>query len=224
MLIHRSQHYLSSIGARSLRLLSHVCFSSYGVHQSRFKKITLWLPGIFILLLDLLALPEIYDYLSNMLKRSSRPLTVDEIETARSVYRDAFAYEQLRIDDRAVFGPKYGHFAYVSYFTINCYGRMTEQTFIHELMHIWQYQKYGSMYILHALWAQQTKENYNYGGLAKLMEAKRAGRRLAYFNFEQQADIIEDYYLIKNGCRPQWGSAGPEDLIYYEYFLNEVKL
>ncbi len=224
MLIHRSQYYVNSFGSRFIRLLSHLSFSDLGVRQSGMKRALLWLPGVFVLLLDLIALPELYDYVTNRLKPSSRILTAQEKELAKSVYGEAFDYDQLRIDDKAILGPKYGHFAYVSYFTINCYGPMTRHTFIHELMHVWQYQRYGSMYILHALWAQRTKESYNYGGLGRLRGIKRAGGQLADFNFEQQADIIEDYYLIKHGYRPQWGSAGPEDLLYYEYYLREVKV
>ena len=224
MLIHRSRYYSISLGRRLKRITRHLLFSDLGVRQSGSKRVLLWLPGLVLLFLDLIALPEIYDYLSNILKSSSRYFNTHEIQIAKSVYGDALAYEYLRIDEKALIGPKHGHFAYVSYFTINCYGSMSRHTFIHELMHIWQYQEYGSLYILHALWAQRTKESYNYGGLDRLREIKRMGGQLSDFNFEQQADIIEDYYLIKHGYRPQWGSAGPEDLLYYEYYLRQVKV
>ena len=45
------------------------------------------------------------------------------------------------------------------------------------------------------------------------------GMSLLEFNFEQQADIVEDYYrLLKNAS-----AAGPMVLSIYGYFANQVR-
>lgn len=65
---------------------------------------------------------------------------------------------------------------------------------IHELVHVWQYQHFGAVYIGKALKAQKSKEGYNYGGMENLYHQMLKGNTLTHFNFEQQAEILEDYY------------------------------
>ena len=75
--------------------------------------------------------------------------------------------------------------------------------------------------MLRALAAQRTKEGYNYGGLEKLEQYKYKG--LSAFNLEQQADIIADYFRIKNDMKPEWGNGTKADLPLYEVYVEEVK-
>jgi len=213
-------YYLRTISQRIARFLKHLFFSDNSIHQPIHLKLLKWLPGNVLLFVDLFALPELYDGLCNMIKGSSRSLTNREIELGKSVYGNALPYSQLKIDNKAILGPKQGHFAYVSYFTINSYGDLSDHLFIHELMHIWQYQKFGSLYIIHALFAQHSEEGYNYGGVEKLKQVKKNRGTIFQFNFEQQADIVEDYFLISRNCGPKWGNATYEDLPVYQYFLN----
>jgi hypothetical protein len=60
------------------------------------------------------------------------------------------------------------------------------------MTHIWQYKKHGSCYITEALYAQRWGGGYNYGGEAALLKNSNVGMKA--FNFEQQAEIVEDYY------------------------------
>ena len=111
--------------------------------------------------------------------------------------------------------------AYVSFHSINFDQELPPHTFIHELVHIWQYEQYGSAYISEALWAQRWGGGYDYGGLDPLINYS-AGRGLSGFNFEQQADIIEDYYRWKTGLPLQWAMNVPgvgEVLERYRYEL-----
>ena len=59
---------------------------------------------------------------------------------------------------------------------------------IHELTHVWQYQRFGWIYLARTLSVQlrSGREGYRY--------TLESGRRLADYNLEQQGDIARDYY------------------------------
>ena len=63
---------------------------------------------------------------------------------------------------------------------------------------------------------------YNYGGVTTLKDFLEKGKNLLDFNLEQQADIVADYYLIKNGYAPQWGRGTLHDLHIYEKFIEDL--
>jgi len=222
MLAHRSKHYIISFPARLSRLIQHIFLSNLGVKQSFGMKLIKWLPGVIVLLIDLIAIPEVYDCCSNWSKRRVRELNDTEFQAAHQIFKDSIPLADIRIDQHARFGPKQWRFAYVSFFTINAYGKMPIHLLIHELVHVWQYMSYGSLYIVHALFAQHSEMGYNYGGLDALTKVKKKGGDLTDFNFEQQADLVRDYYLLKHGFKPQWSGATAEDISLYEYFLNQV--
>lgn len=222
MLVHRSKHFIFSFPQRLKRLLLHICFSDLGVKQSFGMKIAKWVPGVIVLFIDLIALPEIYDCGTNACKSGVRELNDEEFATAQCIFADALPLPDIRIDQHARFGPKQWRFAYVSFFTVNVYGKLPIHLLIHELVHVWQYMSYGSLYIVHALFAQHSTDGYNYGGVEKLKEVKARGGHLSDFNFEQQADIVSDYYLIVKGYRPQWAGKREVDIEDYEYFVKQI--
>lgn len=187
------------------------------------RRLLAWPFDVIFLLLDIIGTPEIYELVSNSFKRSLRPISQKEIRIAQTVFGDAIDYYLVWLDERAVLGPKQGNFAYVGFNTINSYGQMSNHILIHELMHIWQFQHLGSVYIWRALWAQHSREKYNYGGLQRLKEQVKEKASILSFNYEQQGDIIADYYLLVNGHRPQWSNASYADFYLYEYFVNEVR-
>jgi hypothetical protein len=67
---------------------------------------------------------------------------------------------------------------------------------IHELTHVWQYQKMGWRYLVLALQAQvrEGAEAYKFGDENGLIEAFSLGRKFSDFNLEQQGDIVRYYY------------------------------
>ena len=99
---------------------------------------------------------------------------------------------------------------------------MQDDILIHELMHVWQNQKFGANYIPLALKAQYTVEGYNYGGLEDLCRTMENGGSILDYNFEQQADIVMDYFRLVYGLPVRWGSAGREDLKIYTYFVKQI--
>lgn len=202
------------IPIRIRRLLFH--FNSIFTTKRRY-----WLIEFSFLFFELFGIFDLYDVLASLVKRA-RPLTEREVGIARSIFGDSLACERVRIDERAYLGPRKGKFCYVSCYTINSWGIMPDFILVHELTHVWQYQHLGMAYVPRALRAQFSPEGYNYGGVKALYEAMQNGKKLLDFNYEQQADIIEDYYRILLGYRPSWGNGTEDDLDVYAHFANQL--
>ena len=100
---------------------------------------------------------------------------------------------------------------------------MGDSTLIHELTHVWQYEQIGAVYMPRALRAQFSAKAYDYGGAAALRAFSLKDQDLLAFNLEQQADIVEDYFRIRNGLPPHWGGGRADDLVVYEKILNPIK-
>ena len=213
--------YVRQLPTRIFRLFKQlVSFNfSFGVVQGIF----LYVMSVVLCVLDLFAVPEIYETIMDLVKWDTRGLTNRERIIAKIVYTDSIDLDMVRIDTRAVIGPKYGRFAYVSYHTINSYGKIPDSILVHELMHVWQFTYLGSPYIINALMAQRSKEGYDYKGLTRMHEFIDQGKSILSFNYEQQADIICDYYRVAGGGKAQWSNAKIEDLDSYQYFLNQVQ-
>lgn len=189
------------------------------IHTLPFKN---WLTEGSFLLFEPFGIFDLYDAFASLSKRA-RPLNAHEIGIARSIFGDSLAYERVRIDERAHLGPRKGNFCYVSCYTINCWGKMPDSILIHELTHVWQYQQVGIVYIPRALAAQFSPEGYNYGGVHALRRAIQTGKKLLDFNYEQQADIIEDYYRLLLGYLPSWGTGTSNDLDIYAHFAAQLQ-
>ncbi|MEM9886383.1 MAG: hypothetical protein AAF849_10855 [Bacteroidota bacterium] len=172
--------------------------------------------------LQLLKITHLYEWSARQLK-THRPLNQNERFLAKYIYGESIDLDKVRIDEHAKFGPKQYHLCYVSFNIINSWGRMRDDILIHELVHVWQYQHFGAAYIPRALWAQRTPEAYDYGGVEALLIAKQNGQKFWEFNYEQQGDIVSDYFRISQGWTARWGNATEKDLAVYEYFLEQMR-
>lgn len=115
---------------------------------------------------------------------------------AKQVFGDSIDYARVWVDDRSLLASHPTIEAFVSFNCINYRGTISDAVFIHELVHIWQYQRFGSIYIALA-WRAHRKENvYDYGGLQNLWREMMKGARFTSFSVEQQAEIVEDYYRL----------------------------
>ena len=180
-----------------------------------------WWLGMVFLLLDLLLAGDVYELVSRGLKKP-RPLSRDELEFAKKIFGTSIRFELVRLDERARLGCKNKGIAYVSLFTINSWGVVSSDTLIHELMHVWQYQKMGLAYIPLALLAQRSSEGYSYNGPKGLKQARKAGFKLSSFNLEQQAEIIAGY---ASAIRPLGKSRqpGPDQHVSdLEHFASQL--
>lgn len=179
-----------------------------------------WVFDLWFYITDLIALPEIYQIMMRLFKWNLRPLSDEEISLARSVFGNSICLDLIRIDDAARFGTRKVAAAYVSFNTINYFKKIRKEIFVHELVHIWQYQHFGSIYIARAIKAQRSKEGYNYGGVPNLYHHMMKGGKLTDFNFEQQADIIEDYFRAMD--KPE--NAGPMQLSIYQFYAAQLEM
>jgi len=168
-----------------------------------------------IYLLELSGVGEIYETLTDFLKFNTRAMTEREISVARSIFGNQINYRRVRLDAYAYLGPRQQNICYVSFYLINSWGNMSDALLIHELVHIWQYEQMGAIYMPRALVAQTSHTGYDYGGIHGLRNALRMTGDLRTFNLEQQGDIVADYFRIRNGQAPEWGNGQPKHLAIY---------
>ena len=133
----------------------------------------LWVFEILVLFLELLGIGELYETLSDFFKFNTRLLTAEEIALAQAVYGSTIDYDLVRIDEQAHAGPRFYRFCYVSFNLINSWGPMQQSIYIHEMMHVWQYQRFGAIYMIRALLAQHTNCGYDYGGVQALKARRK---------------------------------------------------
>jgi hypothetical protein len=76
-------------------------------------------------------------------------------------------------------------------------GSFGRSLLIHEATHVWQYQQVGSRYAFGALWGQLSA-TITTGSRRGAYEYKLSPQRpLASYGYEQQAQLLQDYYLRK---------------------------
>jgi hypothetical protein len=87
---------------------------------------------------------------------------------------------------------------------------------MHELTHVYQYERVGSRYLGEAIYMLiKTKRNcYSYGGAEGLHVDRQGGKCYKEFNREQQAQIVQDYFTRRQD---------DQDITAYEPFLIEVR-
>lgn len=175
------------------------------------------------LILEIFGIAECYETACDFYKKETRSLNAFELVMAKEIFGDTINYARVRIDETAEIACKNSHLKYVSFYTINSWGRMSDDIFIHEMVHVWQYQKFGAVYIPKALKVHLTEGmGYNYGGLSALQHSMKNNGKFLDFNFEQQGDIVADYFRIRCGDFPIWGNATKQDLPVYEYFVSQL--
>jgi hypothetical protein len=138
----------------------------------------------------------------------SRPLTQTELQAGRAIYGDAIDWDKVRIVQGGIVAEileRNGGRAFVpgnfiiapENFAQAVNGR---DVLIHELMHVYQYQRGGLSYAIESIHGQATEGRgfYNYGGPDGLLRALEKGKSFRDFNVEQQAMIIQDYYRLIN--------------------------
>ena len=167
-----------------------------------------WFCGLIFKTIDLTPLPQLVELIRDLTQKKVRGLNVYEKELINGIYGNSLNLDLIGINPYSLQAKK-KKIAFVSFHTINFFQNVTDSTLIHEVMHIWQYRKYGSNYIPEALYAQKWGGGYSYGGKAALERNMNSGMKA--FNFEQQAVIVEDYFLEKG------------DREVYRKYLSEVR-
>ena len=192
-------------------------------HITTWEKFLFWVGARLIELLEITPIPEILETVSEFIKFNTRALGSREIAIAQKIFGKAINYGMVRIDMHSVV-PAFTHRAYTSFHTINAWGDLPDETLIHELTHVWQYEHAGAIYMAQAVHAQLQRGQgaYNYGGPDGLKDAREKGHGLLSFNREEQAQIVEDFYRIKNGIPPFVPGGTMADLPLYAHFVKTV--
>ncbi len=210
-------------GVKSLKPWSLKWWKSLG-KASTWKNFGKWLGEFLIHGAEVMGVAEIAETIADFIKFNTRPLTGSEIAVAREVFGNSIDYNLVRIDEKAI-TAKWSNAAYVTFHTINHWGALSPSLLIHELTHVWQYEKMGAMYMPRAIHAQGTPEGYDYGGIPQLEANQNIGMNA--FNLEQQGDLLRDYYLIKHNQTPQWSTFDEANrasvIALFEIYVNEVK-
>ncbi len=176
-----------------------------------------------ILIIEITGIAEFYETCNHIFKPNVRRLTDREIQEARLAFGENIDFQRVLIDEKAVLGCKKGNFAYVSFYIINYWGKMSDSHLIHELAHVWQYERIGARYMPRAIQAQQSREGYNYGGVKALQELENQNiTNFNSLNMEQQAEVFTDFYLLQKNKRPQYGNATSEHLPIYKKYCELV--
>jgi hypothetical protein len=152
-----------------------------------------------------------------------RPLFAWEIQEARRVFAGQLAYELVYVHEKAAWlnnlhkigswmkrmpndpKPKAITLGNHCFFPEPLYDTLQPDEareisrvswLIHELTHVWQFQRMGWRYLTLALVAQFRLRDqvYNFGGEAGLINRHSTGWTLMDFNLEQQGDIARTYY------------------------------
>lgn len=172
-------------------------------------------------ILELFAIGDLYEIVSAYWK-STRELNDREQKSLKDMFGNAINADLVRIDNKARIISRQQKIAYVSFFTVNSWGDLADQAFIHEMVHVWQYERLGAAYIPLALLAQHSQSAYNYGGVDSLKKAMIKGQKLSSFNIEQQAEIIADYYKIMNPGKSKRQLESRELVSVYKYFGDQL--
>lgn len=181
---------------------------------------------------------------------SFRPLTSAERAVVRAVFADSVPYDRVRICDLDLGGPVAlaGRGLRSSDYTYAiCWGRRgfqadlsdpaTRATLVHEMTHMWQGHngRHPLAYIAQSAWSQlshglrdmaRTRDWFGFArwgahrGTAYTFAAADIGRDWASFNVEQQASIVESWFMPEQdrlrlrrdfGPGVTGGGASPDD-------------
>jgi hypothetical protein len=185
-------------GVRALRPWSLDWWKSLG-SVSTWTGLLKWLGHRIIDLVDVVGLGEAYETVMDFVKFNTRTLTSAEIASAKKIFGGTIALDRVRLDERAVLGPAFSGRAYTSFHTINSWGALSDDVLIHELTHVWQYERFGAIYMPQAIHAQIWGDKYEYHGAAGLRAKQAAGEKFSSFNREQQAQIVQDFSTLRRG-------------------------
>lgn len=147
-----------------------------------------------------------------------RKLTSGEIELAREIYKDSIKYRQVKIHHGKYFfaqpagsgmtpngeiyvadDAEHNNFLYKKDYSTQSVG--LKAFFIHEMAHVWQYQNK----ILRVKTSAVLGQIRHFGRYNKMYKyVLKPGKKLIDYGIEQQAAIIEDYYIVVKEGVPEF--------------------
>lgn len=129
--------------------------------------------------------------------RHTRVLNPTEMSIAHSIFADKINYALVRLHGKSRISKKF-RIAFVTANQINFARGMSYNLFIHEMTHVYQYQRVGLVYIPRCLMAQYSREGYDFGTVEQHWDIIRGEAKLNKLNYEQQAEFIETIYGLSS--------------------------
>jgi hypothetical protein len=183
-----------------------------------------WLHRLLMQIFDVVGGPEIGQFLMHLITHTTPLTPVERAMIEEVLGPGAMRYHDVRVAGGGLMDWVFkwnGNLAFTTWHTVNFprKGRHTRHNhpiLMHELTHVYQYERVGSRYLGEAIYMLiKTKRNcYSYGGAEGLHVDRQGGKCYKEYNREQQAQIVQDYF-----ARRQDG----QDITAYEPFLIEVR-
>ena len=217
-------HYVFSLDNRIARLGENLWKAAKGSFNHWIWEREFWdgWGKVLVNVLELGGISEIYQLAFEILHPWQRGMRGDEISAATKVFGHSIDYFRVRVSDTTFFSSLLNT-SYVTGHTININFRAYHSIdrniagtgldlFIHELMHVWQYEEDGLVYAPEALGDQFLDEGYDYPAgvpfhsvsatayatrVAELESRLKNDQGLLSFNREQQAMIMQHYYILR---------------------------
>ena len=140
------------------------------------------------------------------------PLTAVELTAVQPIFGpNNLRYQDVRIAQGGILNLVFrynGGLAFATWHTIHLpramervggkgNGRENLSLLVHELTNVFQYHHVGSRYLGEAIYYLVTtrRDCYQYGGVPGLQLRWQQGKPFRQFNREQQAQIIQDYFV-----------------------------
>ncbi len=203
---------------RLKRLFAHLFFISIN-QKIKVNSVVEWWTDLLIYVIEWTGLFEVWTVILHFFKGGIRDFDIYELTLLNEVFGPSIDLSNIRINDSAQLFTKSYAIAYVTGFVINYDSSISDKVLVHEVVHCLQYQKFGLVYSSRALLAQRSAEGYSYGGYMGLNDAIENGKNFLGFNFEQQAQIIEDYFEVRN--RPDL-ALNPLLIRVYNHYFNQM--
>lgn len=182
-----------------------------------------WVLTVVSRVFDVLGGPELTEFILHLVTRARR-LTGPEIGAASSVLgADAIRWGDVRVSEGGILDLVFAvndRRAFTTFHTVNLPAGESMDIVVHELTHVYQYERTGTVYIGQAIHAQVAGGGYDYGGPEGLVRDQEAGKHFRNYNREQQAQIAQDYYrrILQgaNGITDRQRQA-------YQFFIAELR-
>lgn len=208
---------------RLLRLVFHILYPIFFkldlAQYKIIKNLIDWLAMFPFYMIDLFGISDLYEIVNELINWKIRDINSHEKFMIKEVFTPDIPINTLRVNPNNQIAKKL-RIAYVSFRQVNFNATISNDVFIHEVVHIWQYQLFGAVYIYFAWKAQISKEGYDYGKVPALIKGIQEGKLFHEFNFEQQAEIIQDYFRNTNFSNSN--QIQSKELLAYTKYLNEM--
>lgn len=145
-----------------------------------------------------------------MKKKPARHLTENEIKFLKTYFEDTIDYKKVKVHNKQympIIHPEDGAIApngniymrgtaYSDDYTSTDTSLSLRSTFLHEMVHVWQHEN-KVLNLFYEGAKEHIKHKFNYN--AAYHYTLEDGKDLINYGMEQQASIVQDYFMLKHG-------------------------